>query len=206
MPKIAHNAPWQCSIYWNIWTLYSIGKIIINIIEMKKHGSNANNSQMTIPKKNIFAMYAMWTSVITIEIAKTNLKWRRRCRESKLTLSVWSASGGQSSPFGMRGQPTIQYVLYCFVLYTIQCEANQRAPTRHYDPSGCPLHCACAAMVCSATFLSCHLTRAVCSIMSMIFFSDLVIGRTILFIHAIRVLAESRVASFNLRVESWRPH
>ena len=102
----------------------------------------------------------------------------------------------------MRGQPTIQYVLYCCVLYTIQCEANQRAPTRHYDPSGCPLHCTCAAMVCSATFLSCHLTRAVCSIMSMIFFSDLVIGRTILLIHAIRVLAESRVASFNLRVES----
>ena len=103
-------------------------------------------------------MCAMWTSVTTIEIAKDNLKWRRRCRESKLTLSVWSASGGQSSPFGMRGQPMIQYVLYCIVLCTIQCEANQRAPTRHYDPSGRPLHCPCTTMMaCSATFLSCHL-------------------------------------------------
>ena len=118
----------------------------------------------------------MWTSVITIEIAKDNLKWRRRCRESKLTLSVWSASGGQSSPFGMRGQPMIQYVLYCIVLCTIQCEANQRAPTRHYDPSGRPLHCPCTTMMaCSATFLSCHLNRTVCSTMSMNLLSDLVI-------------------------------
>ena len=140
---------------------------------------------MTNPKSSPIAVCAEQLPIICNisdyqrNCKRYNLKWRRRCRESKLTLSVWSASGGQSSPFGMRGQPTIQYVFYCFVLYTIQCEANQRAPTRHYDPSGCPLHCVCTAMVCSATFLSCHLTRAVCSIMSMIFFSDLVIGRTI---------------------------
>ena len=126
MPKIASNAAWQCSIYWNIWTLYSIGKIIINIIEMKKHGSNANNSQMTIPKKNIFAMYAMWTSVITIEIAKDNLKRRRRCRESKLTLSVWSASGGQSSPF-WNARPTNNTI--CIVLFCIVYDTMRGQPT-----------------------------------------------------------------------------
>ena len=122
----------------------------------------------------------MWTSVTTIEIAKYNLKWRGRCRESKLTLSVWSASGGQSSPFGMRGQPTIQYVLYCIVVYCVQYNARPTNEPQRVIMIHLVVLCTALALqwwrVVQHFYLATWtLTITVCSIMSMGLLSDLVI-------------------------------